>query len=217
MTQSTSTKAAPWSLLQRWWIPILIGVLGFVSLFALAYQAAAPVRESRDQITRQIKYSDDLTIQISYPLRLRLEKLSAPGYPISVWLNASQLPTRALTYSVSLEPAIGEIWFTDKDGVPYVAPRVGLDPDKPVGALMTWYVQRVPRNWQSGTTTQSVTKLGLHLWETSGQELGWWRLPIELETSSGAWWRQFKDLALGPTTPQIGLIGILLALAWRWY
>ena len=217
MTQSTSTKAALWSLLQRWGIPILIGFLGFVSLFALAYQAAAPVRESRYQITDQFKYSDDLTVQISYPKRLRLEKPSASGYPVSVWLGASQSPTRTSTYTLSMEPVIGEISFTDKEGVPSGAPRAGLNPEKPMGTPMTWYIQRVPIGRSSDTITRTVTSLGLHAWDASGQKLFAWSLPIELESPAGAWWRQFLDLTLGPATPQIGLIGILLALTWRWF
>ena len=213
MMRKTLKKLRQISWSQDRLLLILLLVFAIASLLALAYQAGAAARESSRVATIWREKPPHFALQVSYPKRLRLDMPRAAVDPVSVWLVALSPSAPPVTYTVTLEPSIREFSVSDKDGLPGANASGRLAARPLPSDAATWYIHRVPTNAELPQAT--IGWLAVRVADPSASTASEWDVPIELESSTGAFWRRLWDVVLGPTTPQIGLIGILLAVVWR--
>ena len=212
--------------LAKWQITswILVGIPLLLALIALTYQACTPYREAQYQDVKQYEIIDatsnisrTLTMTISYPAVIPLEKPGKAGRPISVWLTElSPSSSSPVSYSVRLEPLTAGVLFTDKDGSPAIPYIALLVESLPTGSGVC-FVHRAPlTNTRSIPTTAAIAP---HLYTHYGNEVDTSKsvLPLQthIETRWAAFWRRFWDALFGPTVPLFGLAGTLLGLVWQ--
>ena len=220
-----------------WFWRGLLGLAIFIYTGSLFYQAGAPSRVQSYQgwATPQVPGSpENLTLAIAYPRIAPLEGQDKPGWPLAVYLQGPTPPTSStatvtptiqsgqtptptlrlaspITYTVAFIPQKDGLIFTDEKGVPK-APQLmltlGEQSDKPAG----FYVRRALTHTEPVSVPIVVQ---VYAGDGNPQELA--TLEVHLEENYDAWWRHFRDLLFGPTTPLLALAAALVGFGWQWW
>ncbi|MFN8483169.1 MAG: hypothetical protein U0768_09000 [Anaerolineae bacterium] len=207
-----------------WGISVFLALVLYV--VALYYQAGAPDRTERYQHLAHgdfTAYKQTVGLTVVYPGIIPLEAPDKPGLPLSVYMwppvmaavtataNSGTTPTATapVSYTVAFQPNNEGVLFTDKEGSP-VSPHISLRLDEPSQPAHL-YLRRA-----LVATAYPSTTIAVDVYDPNGRATEVTTLPVVLEDVYASWWRHFKDLAFGPTTPLLALGIAIVGFVWQW-
>jgi hypothetical protein len=170
------------------------------------FQVSSDTAASRFASHETVSITDEVTLQLLYPTRLRIEAADHPGRPLMVWLESTALPPATTPYTITLHHD-DSVLLTSSEGR-MISPELVLTADGTPLSSRLLYLRQSPIARDLPATTHLTVTIATPA-ETITEPLA--PLPIALETPTQARGRLLMRFLANPEALP-GLASVLVSL-----